>query len=93
MYLKRLNEAARTVSFRLNFWYACILICSSAVLFFTAYGLLSLALERKDREVLEARLTEYAVIYQNSGLTELTRWLDGRPVLSRTSFFVRLMHP
>lgn len=62
-------------SFRLNLWYASIFILSALLLFWAAYLLLGTALQRKDREVIESRLKEYAAIYQSSGIPALRAWI------------------
>ena len=62
-------------SFRLNLWYASIFILSAVLLFTAAYFLLGTALQRKDREVIESRLKEYAAIYQSSGVSALRAWI------------------
>jgi len=87
-----LSRIGRTVTFRLNLWYASIFIASAAVLFVLVYLLLAAAVERKDAEVIEARVKEYAAIYQSSGLNALQAWL-GSGTESREPLFVRLITP
>ena len=94
MSLKQLSHLAGTISFRLNLWYASISTISAVIFFVVFYWLLALALERKDREVVAARLKEYAAIYQRDGHAALSRWIvsrQGSP--GESSFYVRLMHP
>src|SRR5437870_2843521 len=94
MLSKPLKDVARTISFRLNLWYASIFIATAAVLFVLSYLLLSIAVERKEREVLEAQLKEYAAIYQSSGLNALQNWVVRSSAATRQkSFFVRLARP
>ena len=71
-------------SFRLNLWYASIFILSAVLLFFAAYFLLGTALQRKDREVIESRLKEYAAIYQSGGVSALRAWIARSGVESST---------
>ena len=52
----RLLNLGRTVTFRLNVWYALIFILGAALLFLLFYALLLIGLWRKDRAVIEARL-------------------------------------
>ena len=42
-------------------WYAGLFLAGTASLFFLAYYLLASAIERKDAEILEAKLKEYVV--------------------------------
>ena len=92
MSLKRVNRLGRTFSFRLNLWYASIFTVSTAILFSLLYFLLSGAIVRKDREVIEARLKEYAAIYQSGGVAGLQAWIyRDQEARNQKSFFVRLV--
>lgn len=88
----KLRNLGRTVSFRLNLWYALIFILSAALLFFIFYVLLVVGLWRKDREVIEARLKEYAAIYQSGGLRTLRRWVESSHERQQ-SLFVQVISP
>jgi signal transduction histidine kinase len=65
----------RTFAFRLNLWYTLIFSASAATLFLVVYGLLSVAIDRNDREVVQARASEFAAIYNTRGLDGLRRYL------------------
>ena len=81
-------------SFRLNLWYASMFILSALFLFFAAYFLLGTALQRKDREVIESRLKEYAAIYQSSGVSALRAWIArSGDAQSERPLFVRVVSP
>src|SRR5262245_19656338 len=66
-----INIARRNVGVRLGLWYAFIFACSSIALLGLAYFLLVQTIGAKDREVLQARLRQYATIYQAGGLRAL----------------------
>ena len=74
-----LRRFLRSFSFRLNLYYAVFFVLSAGVLFTGVYWLLSASIERRDREVLQARLTEFATIYNNSGAAGLRRYLARNP--------------
>src|SRR5712671_5875860 len=78
-------------SVRLSLWYTSIFTFSAAVLFLLVYLLLATAVQRKDREVIQSQLKEYAAIYQTGGVPALQSWIarsgDAR---RQKSFFVRL---
>jgi len=94
MFLSQLKKVGRTLSFRLNLWYALVFTVSAAGLFGLMYILLSVALERKDREVIEARLKEYSAIYETSGIRGLNNWLSrSGDAAQDSSFFVRVITP
>lgn len=61
----------RSFSFRLNLWYATVFTVSSTALFALLYVLVVVAIERKDREILQSKLGEFAAVYNNNGITAL----------------------
>jgi signal transduction histidine kinase len=83
----------RTVSFRLSVWYALIFTVSAAILFLLSYVLLSASIERKDREIVEARAREYAAIYQTGGVAGLRGWIAQHEPAQAQKMFVRLVSP
>jgi signal transduction histidine kinase len=89
-----LNRFGRTISFRLNLWYASIFIISACALFVFLYLLLAVAIERKDREVVEARLKEYSTFYEAGGLPTLRNRINtSRDSQQGKPFFVRWVSP
>jgi signal transduction histidine kinase len=87
-----LKAARRNIGIRLGLWYAFVFAISSIVLLMVAYYLLAADVGRKDREVLEARLQEYAAFYNTGGLPALRNAMQhetGNP----KAFFVRLVNP
>jgi signal transduction histidine kinase len=94
MFLKPFSQFARTISFRLNLWYASIFTVSAAAIFVLLYVLLSVAVDRKEREVIEARLKEYAAIYRTGGVTALDRWVvQSGEDSGQRPFFVQVISP
>ena len=88
---KRLKAFARTLSFRLNVWYAAVFVISSALIFALLYYLLGQAIDRKDREVIEARLGEYIAVYENGGIPALQGWVERvNEARKQRTFFVRV---
>ncbi|HEX4644224.1 MAG TPA: HAMP domain-containing sensor histidine kinase [Verrucomicrobiae bacterium] len=88
------NRLGRTFSFRLNLWYASVFTASACALFVFLYFLLSDAIGRKDKEVIEAQLKEYAAVYQGGGVSALKNWIYASHEANRQkSFFVRLVNP
>ena len=88
----KLHNWPSTFALRLNLWYAFVFIASSLVLFGGTYLLLANSIQRKDREVLESRLKEYAAVYQSSGAPGLRTYIARTGDAQQTrSFFVRLV--
>src|SRR5438128_18340 len=82
----------RNIGVRLSLWYALVFSLSSAAVFTVAYYVLVAATANKDREVLEARLKEVAVVYQARGVTGLERWVRSQPAQVQNTMFVRLVN-
>jgi signal transduction histidine kinase len=83
----------RTFAFRLNLWYTLIFTLSAASLFFVIYGLLSVAIDRNDREVVQARLSEFGAVYNTrgiNGLQDYLRPLERSPGQER--FFIQVVN-
>ena len=87
-----LERLRRNIAVRLGLWHALIFTVSSLALFLLSYYLFVAAVEGKDREILAARLREYAGIYASGGPPALQRWLASTEE-SRTSqlIYVRLI--
>ena len=82
----------RSLAVRLTLGYASIFTLSAVVLFGLLYVLLASALERKDREVIEARVKECAAVYASGGLPALRNLvqLNSSDSGKSKSFFVRV---
>ncbi|HEY5040410.1 MAG TPA: HAMP domain-containing sensor histidine kinase, partial [Verrucomicrobiae bacterium] len=85
-----LNTARRNIGVRLGLWYALVFASSSLALLALAYYLLAAAISSKDREVLQARLQEYAAVYDDGGLPALHDAIQQESGDQKT-FFVRLV--
>jgi signal transduction histidine kinase len=84
-----INLARRNVGVRLGLWYAFIFTCSSVALLGLAYFLLANAIGNKDRELVQARLREYATLYRAGGLRALQNALEQERG-SQQTFLVRV---
>ena len=80
--------------FRLSLCYPLIFTASTAGLFVLIYFLVEQEFERKDREVILARLKEYAAVYQAGGADALRRRAisENNPA-DEKSFYVNLITP
>jgi heavy metal sensor kinase len=91
---KRPRSFNRTFSFQLNLWYASIFILSAGALFVLVYALMSVAIDRKEREVIEARSKEYVLAYRAGGLAALRNWANqNEGNSSQRPFLVRVIGP
>ncbi len=89
MFSDLLNRISGNIGVRLGLWYALVFGVSSAALFALAYYLLGSAIIAKDHEVLDARLREYAAIYQAGGARGLRNTVQAEG--SNKTYFVRLV--
>lgn len=90
MFFGPLEKVRRNIGVRLGLWYASIFTVSCIALFALAYYVMAAAIGSKDREVLQARLHEYAAIYESGGLPEL-RAVIRQEEAGQKTFFVRLV--
>ena len=89
----RLEHLRRSVGLRLSLWYALVFTASGAAFYVLVYYLFAGAVETKEREVIEARLKEYAAIYVSNGAGALQAWLNSAQELRAAQpFFVRLIN-
>jgi hypothetical protein len=81
----------RNIGVRLSLWYTLLFVLSSGAMFALAYYLLASAIGGKDREVLEARLKEAAVVYEAGGTRSVQNWVRSQPTNVQNTMFVRLV--
>ena len=77
---------------RLGLWSALVFTLGCVALLALAYYVLAAALGGKDREVLQARLHEFAAVYDNSGLAGLRRSIDHEEGKEK-KYYVRVASP
>jgi len=87
-----LETARRNIGVRLGVWYAFVFAVNSVALLMVAYYLLAADVGRKDREVLEAKLQEYAAVYGNGGVPALRDAMQQEAGAPK-AFFIRLVNP
>src|SRR5436305_4716632 len=88
-----LERIRGNLGLRLSLWYAFIFTLSTLALLSVAYYLLAIAIVRKDREVVEARLKEVAAIYNAGGYRGLQNWISSQPPQTQHSLYLRLTNP
>jgi signal transduction histidine kinase len=88
-----LDTLRRNIGLRLSLLYALIFTVSGVALLALAYYLLAAVVGSKDREVLEARLKEAAVVYEAGGVEALRGWVRSQPVPVQNTMFVHLVNP
>lgn len=87
-----LEKIRRNIGVRLGLWSALIFALGCLGLLALAYFVLAAAVGGKDREVLQARLNEFAAVYDSGGLAEL-RNVIRQEERGQKTVFVRLVSP
>jgi signal transduction histidine kinase len=91
MVVKSLNRMRKSISFRITIWYSILFPLSSILVFGLIYFLLSSYVDRKDSQILDAKLEEYTNQYVAGGTQALSDEIRvDRKTDKRISFFVRI---
>ncbi len=94
MFLKPLKNIRKTTAFRLTLWYFSIFIVSSLILFILVYFLLSSVIQEKDRKIIETKIEEYSLQYENAGRKAMLEEIRlERLSNDRGGFLVRVADP
>jgi signal transduction histidine kinase len=92
MFYGPIEKIRRNIGVRLGLWSAFFFALSCIALLTLAYYVLAAAVGNRDREVLQARLREFAAVYDNGGpgaLRGVIRQEEG----SQKTVYVRLVSP
>ena len=65
------GEKWRTFGLRLALWYATLFVLGSIAIVFLTYWVAARSLERRDREIINGKLGEYAAVYARGGIDAL----------------------
>jgi signal transduction histidine kinase len=87
----RQPELSGRFGLRLAIWYAALFIGSSFAIVLITYLLTSSSLAARDHEIIQAKLGEYATVYERGGLRALTATIDAEQRTSRERVFVRVL--
>jgi signal transduction histidine kinase len=94
MRFRSLYRLRGSIAFRITIWYSIIFPLSSALSFGIMYYYVSSYVNRKDREILRAKIAEYVGDYQAGGTKSLEAGIrTDRKTDKRISFFVRISGP
>jgi signal transduction histidine kinase len=92
--LRSLKHSRRSIAFRLAIWYSILFPLSSLLALCMAYFLLSSYVNHKDAEIIQAKLDEYASLYQTGGSPALSKEIDTEnEVDGKNQFFVHVVAP
>ena len=86
------EQFTRSFGLRLNLWYAALFTVTALLVFAGVFWITDRLLALKDRELIEARLNEYATLYRAGGARAIESTMQDRAASER-NFFVRLLGP
>jgi signal transduction histidine kinase len=76
---------------RLALWYATLFVIGSMAIVLLTYFVTATSLAQRDRQIIEGKLGEYAVVYANGGLDALARTIRAEQVTLPERLFVRVL--
>ncbi len=82
---------ARTFGLRLALWYAVLFVAGALAIMWLTYALTRASLERRDQQIIQAKLAEYAAIYQRDGLGTLLSTVRAEQLTAPERLFVRVL--
>ncbi len=77
---------------RLALWYSTLFIVGCIVIVFLTYWLTSISLAQRDQQVIQAKLGEYATVYQQGGLPGLADTVRAEQSVAPERLFVRVVN-
>jgi signal transduction histidine kinase len=83
--------AASTFGLRIALWYALLFVFGSLVIVLLTYFLTATSLVSRDRQLIDAKLGQYASIYSRGGIEELTETVRAEQQTAPERLFVRVV--
>ena len=81
----------RAFGLRIALWYATLFIAGSMVVVFLTYVLTATSLAQRDRQLLNAKLGDYAAAYRRGGLNQLADTVRAEQRTAPERLFVRVV--
>src|SRR5689334_16748393 len=85
------SSFGRTFGLRLALWYAVLFVAGALAIMLATYALTSASLERRDQQIIGAKLAEYATIYQRGGLDSLIGTVRTEQLTAPERLYVRVL--
>lgn len=76
---------------RLALWYATLFVVGSTIIVLLTYWVTSSSLTQRDGQILQAKLGEYAVVYDRGGLSALSETVRAEQFSAPERLFVRVI--
>src|SRR5947208_451329 len=85
------GEKGRTFGLRLALWYATLFVLGSIAIVFLTYWVAARSPERRDREIINGKLGEYAAVYARGGIDALADTVRAEQRTAPERLFVRVL--
>jgi signal transduction histidine kinase len=82
---------SRAFGLRLALWYATLFVIGAIAIVVLTYFLTAASLEQRDRQIINAKLGEYAVIYERGGIDALEDTVRAEQRTAPEHLFVRVI--
>jgi signal transduction histidine kinase len=81
----------RAFGLRLALWYATLFVVGAVAIVFLTYWVAATSLERRDREIINGKLGEYAELYSRGGIDALADTVRAEQRTAPERLFVRVL--
>src|SRR3989442_5117629 len=81
----------RAFGLRIALWYATLFIVGAIAIVFLTYVLTAASLAQRDRQLIDAKLGQYADVYQRGGIDGLTDVVRAEQRTAPERLFVRVV--
>jgi signal transduction histidine kinase len=81
----------RAFGLRLALWYATLFVVGAMAIVFMTYYLTAVSLERRDRQILQSKLGDYAAAYARGGINVLAATVRAEQQAAPERLFVRVV--
>jgi signal transduction histidine kinase len=85
------SQFTHAFGLRLALWYAVLFVAGAVAIMWLTYTLTAASLERRDQQIIQAKLAEYATIYQRDGLDSLISTVRTEQLTAPERLFVRVV--
>src|SRR4051812_24871164 len=82
---------SRTFGLRLALWYATLFVAGAILIVLLTYVLTAASLAQRDQQIIQAKLGEYAAVYQRGGLRALAATVEAEQRTAPERMFVRVV--
>ena len=90
-FVERRPLFARAFGLRIALWYATLFVTSAIAIVFVTYELTALSLAQRDRQILQAKLGDYASAYARGGINVLAATVRAEQQGAPERLFVRVV--